>query len=171
MKFFCQECDTEANMSLNSPALPDKGLLLPPICIDKKFLTEISDHAAKKPRLTSHLVLRTTTTKNKICPFRSYKNKFRKCYLPFIYKSVTCTSAFQNLADQDVRKETLNVTTRNLSWAVKSSTIWTGSYNPPTNPGLYFYTGPTFVSKPHINLLAFICCFTLLFLSKCYWNN
>jgi len=127
------ERDTEANMSLNSPAVSEQGLLIPPISTDKKFLTEISDHATKKLRLTSHLIVgtttKTTTTNNKqqqitttnhICPFRSYKNKSRKFYILFVYKSVTCTSAFQNLADQDVRKETQNITTRNLNLALCS---------------------------------------------------
>ena len=39
MEFIVQERDTEANISLNSPAVQEQGLLLPPIRIDKKFLT------------------------------------------------------------------------------------------------------------------------------------
>jgi hypothetical protein len=111
------ERDTEAKMSLNSPAVSEQGLLIPPICIEKTFLTKISDHAANKLRRTSRLVVETTTktTTNNICPFRSYKNKFRNFHLLFAYKSVTCTSIFPNLAYQDVRKETLNITTRNIS--------------------------------------------------------
>jgi hypothetical protein len=97
-----QKCDTEANMSLNSLLLPEQGLLLAPDFIDKKFLTQKSDHAAKKPRLTSHLVLRTTTT-NTICHFEVRKiNSGNSIYCSF-FKSFTCSVAFQKLAEQDVR--------------------------------------------------------------------
>jgi len=57
MGFFVQERDTRTNMSLNSPAVPEQGLLLPPICIDRMFLTQISDHAAAELRLKSHLAV------------------------------------------------------------------------------------------------------------------